>query len=338
MRFVRTAAALLASALLLDAGTAAAAPATDFYKGRTVYVIIGYSAGGGYDLYARVLAAHMGKHIPGNPTVIPQNMPGAGSVKAAAYVFSVAPKDGTVIGTFARGMAATALIGQAPFDARKFTWLGSATRDVTLCISWGESPAKTWNDVMTRQVTFGGEGPAGDPDIFAKLYKNVFGAKIKLATGFPGTTDITLAMQRREVDGLCGISWSTVKARYGAWLKEKKLNILIQAAPMKDPELPDVPMATDLPKTNEQRQILEFALANEILARPFVAPPGIPEDRKAILRTAFIETLKDPVFLADANKTMIDINPVSAAEAEAVVTKMYGLPKDVVQKAARAVY
>ena len=338
MRFVRTAAALLASALLLDAGTAAAAPATDFYKGRTVYVIIGYSAGGGYDLYARVLAAHMGKHIPGNPTVIPQNMPGAGSVKAAAYVFSVAPKDGTVIGTFARGMAATALIGQAPFDARKFTWLGSATRDVTLCISWSESPAKTWNDVMTRQVTFGGEGPAGDPDIFAKLYKNVFGAKIKLATGFPGTTDITLAMQRREVDGLCGISWSTVKARYGSWLKEKKLNILIQAAPMKDPDLPNVPMASDLPKTNEQRQILEFAMANEVLARPFVAPPRIPEDRKAILRAAFMETLKDPVFLADANKTMIDINPVSAAEAEAVVAKMYGLPKDVVQKAARAVY
>jgi len=315
----------------------AAAPA-EFYKGRTISVIIGYSAGGGYDLYARVLAQYLGKHIPGNPTVVPQNMPGAGSIKAAAYVFSVAPKDGTVIGTFARGMAATALIGQAPFDARKFTWLGSATKDVTLCISWGPSPIKTWNDALNKQFTAGGEGPAGDPDMFAKLYKNVFGAKIKLATGFPGTTDITLAMQRREVDGLCGISWSTVKSRYGNWVKDKKINFLIQAAPKKAPDLPDVPFAADFAKTTEQKQILDFAIANEVLARPFVAPPNIPEDRKAILRAAFDATLRDPAFLADANKTMIDIDPVSAAEAEAVVASLYALPKDVVAKAARAIY
>lgn len=338
MRFVRTAAAFLASAVAMSAGSVQAAPAADFYKGRTVYIIIGYSAGGGYDLYARVLAQHMGKHIPGNPTVIPQNMPGAGSVKAAAYVFTAAPKDGTVIGTFARGMAATALIGQAPFDARKFTWLGSATRDVTLCVTWNASPIKTWNDALTKPSTFGGEGPAGDPDIFAKLYKNVFGAKIKLATGFPGTTDITLAMQRREVDGLCGISWNTVKARYGQWVKEKKLNILIQAALTKAPDLPNVPLAQDLATTPEQKQILDFAMAGEILARPFVAPPGIPEDRKAILRAAFDATLKDPAFLAEANKTMIDVDPVSATEAESIVAKLYALPKDVVQKAARATF
>jgi tripartite-type tricarboxylate transporter receptor subunit TctC len=325
------------AAIVAYAPAWAAAPA-EFYKGRTVSIIIGYSAGGGYDLYARVLAQHLGKHIPGNPNVIPQNMPGAGSIKAAAYVFSAAPKDGTVIGTFARGMAATALIGQAPFDARKFTWLGSATKDVTLCISWGPSPIKTWNDALTKQFTAGGEGPAGDPDMFAKLYKNVFGAKIKLATGFPGTTDITLAMQRREVDGLCGISWSTVKSRYGNWVKEKKINFLIQAAPKRAPDLPDVPFAADFAKTTEQKQILDFAIANEVLARPFVAPPNIPEDRKAILRAAFDATLRDPAFLADASKTMIDIDPVSAAEAEAVVAYLYALPKDVIAKAARAVY
>jgi tripartite-type tricarboxylate transporter receptor subunit TctC len=315
----------------------AAAPA-DFYKGRTLYVIIGYSPGGGYDLYARVLSQHLGKHIPGNPSVIPQNMPGAGSIKAALYVFSAAPKDGTVIGTFARGVPATALIGQANFDARRFTWLGSMTKDVTLCVTWSASPVKSWNDVLTRQATFGGEGPAGDPDIFAKLYKNVFGAKIKLATGFPGTTDITLAMQRREVDGLCGISWSTVKARYGNWVAEKKLNILLQAAPVRAPDLPGVPFAHDLAKTQEQRQMLDFAIASEVLARPFVAPPGIPAERALILRTAFDATLKDPAFLADAKKTMIDIDPVNAAEAEAVVASLYALPKDVVQKAARAIY
>jgi tripartite-type tricarboxylate transporter receptor subunit TctC len=325
---------LLAAAL--GASAHAAAPG-DFYKGRTLFIIIGYSAGGGYDLYARVLAQHMGKHIPGNPTVVPQNMPGAGSIKAATYVFTAAPKDGTVIGTFARGMASSALIGQAPFDARNFTWLGSVTKDVTLCISWEASPAKTWDDVLTKQVVFGGEGPAGDPDIFARLYKNVFNAKIRLATGFPGTTDITLAMQRREVDGLCGISWSTVKSRYGSWVKDKRINILLQAAPKKAPDLPDVPMASDYAKTMEQRQMLDYALASEILARPFVAPPGIPEDRKAILRKAFDDTVKDPAFLADAEKTMIDIDLVTAPEAEAVVASLYGLPKDVVAKAARAI-
>jgi tripartite-type tricarboxylate transporter receptor subunit TctC len=328
---------LVAAAIVFVTPHAAAAPA-DFYKGRTISVIIGYSAGGGYDLYARVLSQHLGKHIPGNPTVIPQNMPGAGSIKAANYVFSVAPKDGTVIGTFARGMAGAALIGQANFDARKFTWLGSVTKDVTLCISWNTSPIKTWNDAMTKQFTAGGEGAAGDPDIFAKLYKNVFGAKIRLATGFPGTTDITLAMQRHEVDGLCGISWSTVKSRYGNWVTEKKINILIQAAPNKAPDLPDVPLASALAKTTEQRQMLDFAVANEVLARPFVAPPGIPAERKALLRAAFDATLRDPAFLADAKKTMIDIDPVSGPEAEAVVASLYALPKDVVTKAARAIY
>ena len=323
--------------LALSHAAEAAAP-TEFYKGRTISVIIGYSAGGGYDLYARVLAQHLGKHIPGNPTVIPQNMPGAGSIKAANYVFSVAPKDGTVIGTFARGMAGAALIGQANFDARKFTWLGSVTKDVTLCISWNTSPIKNWNDAMTKQFTAGGEGPAGDPDIFAKLYKNVFGAKIRLATGFPGTTDITLAMQRHEVDGLCGISWSTVKSRYGDWVRDKKINILIQAAPNKAPDLPDVPLASALAKTTEQRQMLDFAVASEVLARPFVAPPGIPEERKALLRAGFNATLRDPAFLADARKTMIDIDPVSGPEAEAVVASLYALPKDVVLKAARAIY
>jgi tripartite-type tricarboxylate transporter receptor subunit TctC len=329
----RAAAAL---ALMMASG-AHAAPAADFYKGRTIFITVGYSAGGGYDLYARVLAQHLGKHIPGNPSVVPQNMPGAGSIKAAAYVFTAAPKDGTVIGTFARGMASSALLGQANFDARKFTWLGSMTKDVTLCISWGQSQFKTWNDVMAKQFTAGGEGAAGDPDIFAKLYKNVFGAKIRLATGFPGTTDITLAMQRREVDGLCGISWSTVKSRYGAWVKEKKINILLQAAPMKAPDLPDVPLASDLAKTMEQRQMLDYAVASEVLARPFVAPPGIPADRAAILRAGFDATLKDPAFLADAEKTMIDIDPVNAKEAEEVVASLYALPKDVIQKAARAI-
>jgi tripartite-type tricarboxylate transporter receptor subunit TctC len=325
----------VAIATLLTLPTHAATPG-EFYKGRTVPVIIGYSAGGGYDLYARVLAQHMGAHIPGNPTLVPQNMPGAGSIKAALYLYTAAPKDGSVIGTFARGLASTALIGEAKLDARRFAWLGSVTKDTTLCISWNASPIKTWNDAMTRQFTAGGEGAAGDPDIFAKLYKNVFGAKIRLATGFPGTTDVTLAMQRGEVDGLCGVSWSTIKSRYPEWVAQKKINLLLQA-PRRDPELPDVPVASDLAHTPEQRQILDFVVASEVLARPFVAPPGIPADRKAVLRKAFDDTMKDPAFLADARKTMIDINPVSGPEVDAIVASLYATPRDVVQKATRAI-
>jgi tripartite-type tricarboxylate transporter receptor subunit TctC len=318
------------------AGASQAATPAEFYKGRTVPVIIGYSAGGGYDLYARVLSQYMGHHIPGNPTLIPQNMPGAGSIRAALYLYTAAPKDGSVIGTFARGMASTALIGEAKLDARKFTWIGSVTKDTSVCISWNTSPIKTWNDAMTHQFTAGGEGAAGDPDIFAKLYKNVFGVKIRLATGFPGTTDITLAMQRGEVDGLCGISWSTIKSRYPEWVKGNKIHILLQATPKRDPELPNVPMASDFAHTAEQKQILDMAIANEVLARPFVAPPGIPADRAAVLRKAFDETMKDPAFLADARKTMIDINPVSGPEVDAIVAALYATPKDVVQKAMRA--
>lgn len=323
--------------MAMSGAAAQAATPEEFYKGRTMPVIIGYSAGGGYDLYARVLAQYMGHHIPGNPTLIPQNMPGAGSIRAALYLYTAAPKDGSVIGTFARGMASTALIGEAKLDARKFTWLGSVTKDTSVCISWNTSPIKSWNDAMTHQFTAGGEGAAGDPDIFAKLYKNVFGAKIRLATGFPGTTDITLAMQRGEVDGLCGISWSTIKARYPEWVAQKKIRILLQAAPKRDPELPNVPMAADFAHTMEQKQILDMVIANEVLARPFVAPPGIPAGRKAVLRKAFDETMKDPAFLADARKTMIDINPVSGPEVDAIVAGLYATPKDVVQKAMRAI-
>jgi tripartite-type tricarboxylate transporter receptor subunit TctC len=313
----------------------AAAP-TDFYKGRTIFVVVGFTPGGGYDLYARLLAQHLGNHIPGNPAVVTQNMPGAGSLKAVNYLYSVAPKDGTFIGTFGREQVVAPLFGQANFDAAKLSWLGSVTKETSVCISWYQSPIKSWTDTMTKQFTVGGSAAGADPDSFARLYKNVFGAKIRLATGFPGSSDITLAMQRREVDGLCGFSWSTLKSHYGSWLRDKKVNILIQAGATKSPDLPGVPFASDLAKTAEQRQILDFFLATQVTARPFTAPPGIPPERKAILRTAFDETMKDPAFLAGAEKLQLEVNPVSGAELESVVASLYATPKDVVAKAARA--
>ena len=218
------------SARLHTALPAHAQSVEEFYKGKTITLAIGFTPGGGYDLYARHLARHMGKHIPGNPTIVPQNMAGAGSLRAANFIYSAAPKDGTAFGTFARTTGINPLLESgATFDGTKFTWLGSVTNDVSLCVTWHTSKVKTWEDFLKKPITLGGQGPSSEPDIFANLYKNVFGAPIKLVPGYPGTNEITLAMERGEVDGLCGLSWSTIKTRHAQWLKEKKINLLVQA-------------------------------------------------------------------------------------------------------------
>jgi tripartite-type tricarboxylate transporter receptor subunit TctC len=322
-----------------DAHPAKAQSVEEFYKGKTVNVVIGFSVGGGYDLYARHLARHMGKHIPGHPNVVPQNMPGAGSLKAANYVYTAAPKDGTYFGTFARTTGINPLLDSgAKFDSREFGWLGSVTDDVSTCVTWHTSPVKNWNDFITKPVTLGGQGPSSEPDIFARLYKNVFGAPIKLVPGYPGTNEITLAMERGEVDGVCGLSWSTIKTRHAQWLKEKKITIIVQAAFKKEPEMDaSIPLVMDLTKDKEKLQILKLILAAQEMARPFAAPPGIPADRKAALAKAFDDTMKDPEYLADAKKLDIDVNPVSGKNLDTLLAELYATPKDVVKKAGEAI-
>jgi len=311
----------------------------EFYKGKVVNVVIGFSVGGGYDLYARHLARHIGKHIPGYPNVVSQNMPGAGSLKAANYIYTAAPKDGTYFGTFARTTGINPLLDSgAKFDSREFSWLGSVTDDVSTCVTWHTSPVKTWNDFITKPVTLGGQGPSSEPDIFARLYKNVFGAPIKLVPGYPGTNEITLAMERGEVDGLCGLSWSTIKTRHAQWLKEKKITLIVQAAFKKEPEMDaSVPLVMDMTQDKEKLQILKLILAAQQMARPFAAPPGIPADRKAALAKAFDDTMKDPEYLADAKKLDIDVNPVSGKNLDMLLAELYATPKDVVKKAGEAI-
>jgi len=308
----------------------------DFYRGRSITLAIGYSAGGGYDLYGRLLARHIGKYIPGNPNVVPQNREGAGSLRAAIYIYNAAPRDGTVIGTFSRSMAVAPLLSEAPFDASKFTWLGSISTDVNVCMTWGTSPIKTFDDMLTKPFTMGGLGAGADPDIFALMFKNVFGAKLKLVSGYPGTNDVALAMERGEVDGMCGLSWSTVKTRHADWITNKKVNIPVQAGLHKEKDIADVPGVMDLVKGEEQTQIVRLILASQEMARPFAAPPGIPEDRKRALIEAFDKTMADPDFLAEAEKMKADVNPVSAAAIESLVTEIYKTPKDVIAKAAKA--
>jgi tripartite-type tricarboxylate transporter receptor subunit TctC len=328
-------------AALLVAGLAVpparAAGVEDFYRGKNLSLIIGYSVGGGYDAYGRLLARHLGKHIPGNPGVLPQNMTGAGSLKAANYLYSVAPKDGSVIGTFSRSQGIAPLLDKAEFDSTRFTWLGSVTDEVSLCVTRHDAPVKTFSELLVTPATFGGEGAGSDPNIFALLYRNVFGAKLKIVTGYPGTNEIQLATERGEVDGLCGLSWSTLKGRYPHWLKDgKKANILIQAGIKKQPDLPDVPSATDLAKQPDQKQILKLVLIGQAMARPFAAPPGIPADRKAALIAAFDRTTKDPDFLAEAQRLNFDVNPVPADKLDALLAEAYATPKDVIAKAAKA--
>jgi tripartite-type tricarboxylate transporter receptor subunit TctC len=309
----------------------------DFYRGKIINLIIGYSVGGGYDLYGRLVSRHIGKHIPGRPSIVPQNMTGAGSLRAAQYIYSVAPKDGTTFGTFGRTIATTPLLtpATAQFDGTRFTWLGSVTNEVSTCVTWHTSPVKTWNDILTKEVAMGGEGPGADPDVYTLLYKNVFGAKMKLVAGYHGTNDVTLAMERGEVDGLCGLSWSTMKARHQQWMTEKKLNIIVQAALRKQPELADVPLASDLTQDREKLQILKLFLASQETARPFAAPPEIPADRKAALIRAFDATMKDPEFLAEAHRLNMDINPLNAKGVDDILAELYATPKAVLEKAAQ---
>ena len=324
--------------------TLAASPArsdgvADFFHGRTVTVFIGFTAGGGYDAYGRLLARSMGAHIPGNPTMVAQNMPGAGSLQLANYLYNVAPKDGTAIATFGRGEAMEPLIGSgaARFDASKFLWLGSVANEVSLCAVWQSSPVQRWSEATQKSFTVGGLGAGADPDIFAAVLKNVFGAKLRIVSGYPGGNDVTLAMERGEVDARCGWSWSAIKATRLDYLKAKKMGLLIQLALAKSPELPDVPLVIDLAKDARQLQILKMIFSRQVTAWPFAAPPGLPADRAAALRAAFDATMRDAGFLAEAKKAGLEVDPVPGAEMDRLIAELYRTPPDIVAEARRAV-
>ncbi len=313
-------------------GSAHSASVADFYRGKSVTLLIGYSSGGGYDTYARVLARHMSRHIPGSPAIIPQNMPGAGSLRAANVLYNVAPKDGTAIGIFSRGMAMEPLIGTSvtQFDARKFTWLGSGTNEVSLCLTWHASPVKKWADMLTTSFTVGGEGSGSDPDIFSTMIKNAFGAKLKLVSGYPGSAEVALAVERGEVDGRCGWSWSSLKLLRPGWIDQKKVNLIAQLSLQRTPELPDVPMVMDFATTSRQRQMLKLVLSRQSMARPFAAPPGVPDDRKQALRQAFDETMADAEFLTEAKQRGLEVNPVNGASIDRLVGELYATPAEIV--------
>jgi tripartite-type tricarboxylate transporter receptor subunit TctC len=309
-----------------------------FYQGRSINMIIGYGVGGGYDTYARLLARYIGKHVPGNPTIVPQNMPGAGGLKALLYLYNAAPKDGTAIGTVARGQPLMPLLlGEKSFDATKLNWLGSITDEASLCLSWGTSKAKTWQDLLSRETLFGGEGKGADPDMFAMALNRVFGAKIKIITGYHSTRELTLGMERGEIEGVCGVSASTLVSQRPEWVAGGKVNLLVQMALRKDERFSRVPLITDLVQNEDQQQTIKLVIAGQAIARPFLAPPGIPNERLTALRTAFDATMKDPEFLATARKTNLDVNPMSGKAVEMFLKELYATPKHLIDKAAQAI-
>jgi tripartite-type tricarboxylate transporter receptor subunit TctC len=336
-RYKKALAAIAVMAMSMPSG-ARSAGVEEFYKGRTVSLIIGYSAGSGYDIYARVLARFIGKYIPGNPSIVSQNMPGAGSLKAAMYVHGVAPKDGSVIATIGRSAPIEPLLGDAQFDGRSFTWLGSIASNSSLCTSWHTTAIKSWQDAMTKPFALAGEGSGSDPDNFARILKNVFGAKVRLVTGYPGGTEMNLAIERGEVDGRCGWSWDSIKSTRPDWLRDKKINLLAVFSLQRAADLPaDVPLIGDLARNDEQRQILRVHLAGQALGRPFFTSPGVPADRKAALRAAFDATMKDPDFVAEITRVKLEVNPASGAEIDRLLAEVYAMPKDVIEKAKQAV-
>jgi tripartite-type tricarboxylate transporter receptor subunit TctC len=326
-------------ALTLSIVCGEADPVADFYRGRNINLYIGYSVGGGYDNYARVLARHFGNHIPGNPSILPQNMPGAGSLRALNYLYNAASKDGTAIAMFGRGLAMEPLIGSSPtqFDPRKLVWLGSGSDEISLCGTWHTSRVRTWNDMQTIPFTVGGEGSGSDPDIFAAMMKHVFGVKLRIVSGYPGSAEVALAVEREEVDGRCGWSLTSLRQMRPDWLATKQFNPIVQLNLKKSPELPEVPAISELAQTETQRQILKLVLSRQSMARPFAAPPGVPADRADALREAFDATMADRAFIDEARAAGLEVNPVGGAEISRLIGEIYQTPPDVVALAKAAV-
>ena len=324
-----------ATAGLLISSSAMAAGVADFYRGKVITLYIGYSAGGGYDAYGRTVARHMSKHIPGNPTIIAKNRPGAGSLVLANEVGNILPKDGTAIAIIGRAQVLEPLYGnkKATFDPRQFNWLGSANNEVSVCVAWRTTPVKSVEDMISRGMIVGGTGPGADTDSFPRVLNNVLGTKLKLVTGYPGGNDILLAMERGEVEGRCGYSYSSLKSRRGAWLKDGSVRILLQMSTAKHPEMPDVPFIMDLAGSDRDRQVLTMVFSAQAMGRPFVAPPGVPEDRVKALQAAFEATMKDPKFLADTAKQKLAVASISGPDIQTLVAGMYAQPKALVDAA-----
>jgi len=314
------------STLGLSAPALAQAPA-DFYKGKTVDMVIGFSVGGGYDVYARTVARFMGEHIPGKPRIVPKNMTGAGSRVAANFVYNVAPKDGTVIATADQSMPLEQAVGDAgiTFDTRKFTWIGTPIFENNTLVTWHTSPVKTVEDAKRMEVAVGATGFNTSAQ-YPQVMNSLLGTKFKIIMGYPGGNEINLAMENGEVAGRGSNNWTSWKSTKPDWIRDKKINILVQIGLTKAADLPDVPLLMDLAKNDEDRAVLKLLSASTTIGRPIFTTPGVPDDRVKLLRTQFDRMMKDPAFLEVAKKENLDIQPVSGEEMQRIVADIVATP------------
>jgi tripartite-type tricarboxylate transporter receptor subunit TctC len=331
------AAAAFAAASAMTAGGAAAQSVEEFYKGKQLQVVIYTPGGSTYDMYARFLIQHMGKHLPGNPTFIPRNMPGAGGIAATQFLNRIAPKDGTVFGTIARNLPFEPLLGkpEADFDPLAFTWLGSMNRDRSIALSWHTSKVKTLKDLQNMELLVPGTGAGADSEVMPLAFNALFGTKFKIVRGYKSTSDATLAVERGELDGIAYWSWSAIQSSHKHWLDDRKVNVLLHTGPEPDPEI-KAPSIRTLVRNNDERDALEFILAREILGRPFLAPPGIPADRAKALRAAFNATMKDADFLAEAKRRNIEVQLVTGEEVTEVLKRAAASPPAVIERVNKA--
>jgi tripartite-type tricarboxylate transporter receptor subunit TctC len=337
---VRVGAALFATAILPLFPAQAETPA-EFFKGKSVTLNIGFGAGGGYDTYARVLARHYGNHIPGQPNVIPVNMPGSGALRAANFLYSVAKKDGTAIGIVGASTLMEPLLGndKAKFDATKYTWIGSMAKDIAFCGIWKTAGIKSLAEWQKsgKQLTFGSTGPAAITAQHPYVMKNLFGINAKVLTGYKGTKEVNIAMQRGEVDGSCGLFTSSITSQYKRFVDSGDMILVLQMGPSTTDMFGKVPSIFDLAKTDQEKKVLDIHFGQLLLGRPFIGAPGIPADRTKAMQDGFLAALKDPKLLADAQKAKIEIDPVSGEEALKLLVGFGQYPKDAIAAAKKAI-
>ncbi len=312
---------------------AQAQSAADFYKSKPLTIVVGFTTGGGYDTYARVLARHYNRYIPGVPTIVVQNMPGSGSLAAVRYLDATAPKDGSVMTAFNPGVISESLMDPERIKL-KFTdvaWVGSITRDFRVCYSWHTTPVKTWSDMAgPREFVIGDDGIGTGAHINGAILRNLFGRKIRQVTGYPGSAEMSIAIERGELEGQC-TSWSSINKD---WIRDNKINPLVRFSPVRTPDIPEsVPFVGEFATTQEQKDILGLVISPGELGRPYVMSKQVPTDRLNLLRTAFDATMKDAAFLAEAAKLQLPVNPATAAEAEKIIVKIYSEPQALVEKA-----
>jgi tripartite-type tricarboxylate transporter receptor subunit TctC len=327
---------------MVAAGALGHAPAwgqeavADFYKGKTVTIIAGSSAGGGVDTYARLVGRHLAEHVPGHPTVVVQNVPGAGSLTAARNLYTIAPKDGTQLGVVLSNALFDPLMkGEdlKAYDPKRFNFLGNANADTAVCIVRRDAPVKSYGDLFEKELVVGGTGPGSSLVDYPVVERNLLGAKIRLVAGYKGSNEVSLALQRNEVQGVCGLLWSSAKQQYPDIFREDGLvKVLVQEDVRSSPDLRKlgVPLVTDFAKTEEQKRALEAYLVQGAISRPFLLPPGVPGERVEALRKAFVATMKDSDLQAEAAKQRLDTNLNTGEEVQALVDKIYSTPAELI--------